>query len=741
MALDLHALEIEFAKNPTLETCLPLCEGYLGAKRYMEAMVVCKKGIKHAGPQEPRGRLMMARVFLEQGKPPKSEAELSQLLVDFPNYPPALELMGRVLVDLGRRDEAINMLQRALAADTSLPHAAKWLADLNVAPAPGGPASAPISASAPPPAAAAASPVATPGSPAPTPISAASAPSPAQAPGQKSMTHVDDFFAPTSLGFANDTNNVETAGPGRLTILGFVPKNSGSLKTTLAAFVCLALAVGAFSAYQYVHSRTQDKIATLFGQMRTALDQDLYEGYQNVVKWGDAILKMDAKHGLGLSALAYTHAVLATEHQQTDSLARAQTLLLQIDAQNIEPNEYNVATRAILAFADQKIDEGFQQIQGILKKGGSSPLIEMEAFRLASARAPLSKETQIQLRRVAQSVVNQARVLNFLGFYALIASDNAKAAKYFDQTLQNVKDHPVAKLGRDLVTLAQQADLTRIDSPMNQDIAAVLGLSEDKLSPSVQALAYFSRSQLAMAKKDTAHGEADLALARKTDPSNAFFAYRAGVTKLHQADAQGAAALLTEATRLAPFQFQMREMLLSAQTEAKQWSAADATLAGLKKWVQDDPEILLQEGALLAAQNRLGDATKVYQSIPQTSEAYLQGQIGVSAVLLKSNAAQAVAQLEKIMTQLPQSTTSQMQARLLCQLGQAYEATANHAKALQSYAFGIEKDQHFADCHFFQCRLLGHQDAVAQASCKTYLLLAPYGRYAREARTWMQKHE
>lgn len=735
MALDLHALEIEFAKNPTLETCLPLCEGYLGAKRYMEAMVVCKKGIKHADAKDPRGRLMMARVFFEQGKLPKSEAELLQLLVDFPNYPPALEWMGRVLVDLGRRDEGVGMLQRAVAADSNLQHAGTWLVELG-ATAP--PAQAPAQASQ---------------SPATVAVAAGQEKALEKAPQDsaaqteqnragagKNMTHVDDFFAPTSLGFASDTNNVETAGPGRLTILGFVPKSSGSVKTTVAAFVCLALALGAFSAYQYVHSRTQDQIATLFGQMRSALDQDLFERYQDAVRWGEQILTMDKKHGLGLSALLYTHAVLATEHEQTESLGRAKSLLEQINAQHIEPNEYNVAARAILAYSDRKFSDGFQQIQEIIKKGGTSPLIEMEAFRLASALEPLSKATQIQLRRVAQSVVNQARVLNFLGLYYFVANDDTKALKYFDQALQNVKDHPMAKLGRDVVNLDQQTDVARIETQISQDVADVLRLPAEKLSPAVQAMAFFVRSQLSAAKKDDVHAAADLALARKAQPDNAFFAYAAGIGRLHQADAQGAAALLKEAVGLNPFVFRMQEMLLTAQIESKQWTQAESTFGALQKWVKDDPEILLQQGALLAAQNRFGEATKVYQSIAATSDAYLQAQIGVSTVLLKTNAAQAVAQLEKVMTQLPQSTTGQMQARLLCQLGQAYEATANHAKALQSYAFGIEKDQHFADCHFLQCRLMGHQDATAQASCKTYLLLAPYGRYAREAHAWLEKH-
>ena len=113
---DIHALEIEFAKNPTLEACIPLCEAYLGQKRFMEAMVVCKKGIKGA-PQDARGRAMLARVYLEQGKAPKAQQELEGALAELQNNPLLLEMYGKVLVDQGQRDQGVQKLQQALALD------------------------------------------------------------------------------------------------------------------------------------------------------------------------------------------------------------------------------------------------------------------------------------------------------------------------------------------------------------------------------------------------------------------------------------------------------------------------------------------------------------------------------------------------------------------------------------------------------------------------------------------------
>src|SRR5438105_700707 len=126
MAADIHALELEFAKNPSLEACLPLCEAYLANKRFMEAMVVCKKGIKTA-TTDARGRVLLARIYAEQGKGPKAQLEVEQALTEIPNHPLLLELLGKLLMDQGKRDLAIGHLQRALAGNPGLANARTYL--------------------------------------------------------------------------------------------------------------------------------------------------------------------------------------------------------------------------------------------------------------------------------------------------------------------------------------------------------------------------------------------------------------------------------------------------------------------------------------------------------------------------------------------------------------------------------------------------------------------------------------
>ena len=64
---ELSALEHAFAADPTSDAYRALTEAYLAMGRFMEAMVVCKKGVK-AHPDDPAARVLLARVYADQGK-------------------------------------------------------------------------------------------------------------------------------------------------------------------------------------------------------------------------------------------------------------------------------------------------------------------------------------------------------------------------------------------------------------------------------------------------------------------------------------------------------------------------------------------------------------------------------------------------------------------------------------------------------------------------------------------------
>src|SRR5512144_854907 len=94
-AAELSALEHAFAADPASEAYRPLTEAYLAAGRFMEAMVVCKKGVK-AHPDDPSARVLLARVFADQGTDRKALDELQAILAAFPGFAAANRMAGEL---------------------------------------------------------------------------------------------------------------------------------------------------------------------------------------------------------------------------------------------------------------------------------------------------------------------------------------------------------------------------------------------------------------------------------------------------------------------------------------------------------------------------------------------------------------------------------------------------------------------------------------------------------------------
>ena len=107
---DLSQLEMAFAADP--KAFVPLTTEYLRLGRFMEAMVVCKKGIK-AVPDSVDGKLLLARVYAEQGKVPKAVEELKGVLSTNPESAAGHFLLGQMHERAGRFDEAAAHWRRA----------------------------------------------------------------------------------------------------------------------------------------------------------------------------------------------------------------------------------------------------------------------------------------------------------------------------------------------------------------------------------------------------------------------------------------------------------------------------------------------------------------------------------------------------------------------------------------------------------------------------------------------------
>src|SRR5512143_1049724 len=131
-AAELSALEHAFAADPASDAYRPLTEAYLAMGRFMEAMVVCKKGVK-AHPDDPAAKVLLARVYADQGKDRKALEELQAVVAAYPTFAAANKLAGVLHFRLGEREQGEAALRRAAEASPNDPETRELIAKHGVA--------------------------------------------------------------------------------------------------------------------------------------------------------------------------------------------------------------------------------------------------------------------------------------------------------------------------------------------------------------------------------------------------------------------------------------------------------------------------------------------------------------------------------------------------------------------------------------------------------------------------------
>src|SRR5688572_8776585 len=139
---ELAKLEHAFATDPGSEAYRPLADAYLSMSRFMEAMVVCKKGVK-AHPKSAEPRLLLARVYAAQGKDRKVIEELTAALQSFPEDKAVLRNLGSAQLRAGEAEAGKANLLKAYAAGPTDAETLEAMKQFDVA-VPAAPVAAPI---------------------------------------------------------------------------------------------------------------------------------------------------------------------------------------------------------------------------------------------------------------------------------------------------------------------------------------------------------------------------------------------------------------------------------------------------------------------------------------------------------------------------------------------------------------------------------------------------------------------
>jgi tetratricopeptide (TPR) repeat protein len=604
---ELAALEHAFSADPNSKAYRPLTEAYLGMGRFMEAMVVCKKGVK-AFPADSAPRILLACIYEAQGKDRKALEELTATLATKPDDATANRMTGLLLLKLGEKEPGIAALRKSWEVAPSDPETLeairKWglsfappapppvpapppasiAAAAPAATVPGAatPASAPIALSIPNVAPSPAAPAPTVAS-APTPVTAA-APAPTPAPAANGIATAPTARPRASSGPRNTAYAEELAsrystqeytlaqqGPGARAP---VKRSRGPLMATVALGVALAVVLATWGIVSSMRKARAVEMDRLLRQTRELLEKDSYSSYKEAAKLCEKILERDSDALGGHAYLAYIDAVRFGEHGESESLREEAKKHLEA-AQKVGHHSHAYAADAYLRFFAGDARGATEELKKVMAgpEGASSLLhgvlgvIEMQSGDLDGARQDLLLARQIAPGdvRITQMLAEQWRRRG-QGF-------EIQASALYDTALTRLApDHVPSLLGKAQLLL----DGGRPDEAMKR-IAKVLEMGPGA-SPRQVAVAHALRGSVLHAQGKGAEGDGEEQQALALDPSNPDIHDLVGRRKLRGGDVAGAADAFQKAIQLDPVRLGFYVNLAAAYLQrpggAKQASAA-----------------------------------------------------------------------------------------------------------------------------------------------------------------------
>jgi tetratricopeptide (TPR) repeat protein len=457
--IDLAKLEYEFATNPNSEAFIPLAEAYLGMGRFVEAMVVCKKGIK-AHPDLPTGRLIMARIYCDQAKHQKAIEEVNKLLKLSPENPDAHRLLGIIYLKLGKEEDGINSLKKTLDINPSDQEARDSLLKIGVDYVPAAaPAAAPQTAP----------PAQVPLDQRPTehampPVQAkqpASQPPTSEWPTQQAMPAASSAppvsappvsVPPQKKRIADIYHEMEAKDAK--------PKKSKSFKITLYMAGGLGIVLIIYVIYTWQHGLRQKEINNHLEQGRTLFNQDSYVGYKKALEHYQAIHKLEESNAEALSRGAFIAVVLVGEYgeKMTVNEKDKPIKLLDFASQYIglamshkHENSMLLAAQGMMSlYGGGSMNDAVKLLEKGLKTSPDSAVIRTALGQIMLKKGELGEAKDHLLKGAAQSNI---RAFISLGQYAMRRSMYREASQAFNKALGTDRNHVKAVLYKGMLML------------------------------------------------------------------------------------------------------------------------------------------------------------------------------------------------------------------------------------------------------------------------------------------------
>src|SRR5262252_895402 len=352
---ELAKLESAFNSDPGSDAYRPLAEAYLAAGRFMEAMVVCKKGVK-AHPNRPDPRLLLARVYAEQGKDKKALDELQGALGVAPSDRTVLRALAAVQMRSGDATSGKATLQKVWDLDPKDPETAAAFAQWKLEPPRPPPPDPP---------------------PAPAPV--------AGRPGPPRLGEVPP--GPGAQARARSVNGMpvqQRAAPPRLEPededLARPPAKKAHATRFILSVVAAVAIIGGWYGWGQWKAARDIKLKKSLKEASEQLRHDSFASYKKATDAATAALDIDPNSALAHGYLAYAYAIRWGEHGDGDDARRlAEEHLASVRKLGDQDSRFADAAEALLAAYSGRSTQALTSLESKVKaledKGQSSAFL------------------------------------------------------------------------------------------------------------------------------------------------------------------------------------------------------------------------------------------------------------------------------------------------------------------------------------------------------------------------------
>ncbi|HVP62246.1 MAG TPA: tetratricopeptide repeat protein [Myxococcaceae bacterium] len=740
---ELAKLESAFNSDPGSDAYRPLAEAYLAAGRFMEAMVVCKKGVK-AHPNRPDPRLLLARVYAEQGKDKKALDELQGALGVAPTDRTVLRALAEVQMRSGDSAGGKTTLQKVWDLDPKDPETAAafahWKLEPPKPPPPPEPPPAPVAPSGP-----------RGGPPRLSEVPAGSGPSTARTRSMNGMP-VQRPAAPRSAESEDDDQvRLPAARKGRAT------------RFILTAVAGVAIIGGWYGWGQWKAGR-DIKLKKSLKEASEQLRHDSFASYKKATDAATAALDIDPNSALAHGYLAYAYAIRWGEHGDGDDARRfAEEHLASVRRLGDQDSRFADAAEALLASYSGKATQALATLETKVKaldeKGQTSAFLELTQGIIQMQVGDLEKARD-SLEKAQQAAPSDPRVYSALGTLHRRRGDARAADQNYGFALRYEKDHPESLLGRALLALdsdnaagfpVASTNLRKLldaEPPPSPRQLAVAHLARALLVSRVQVAAMGVQTEvgkkLAEATGVPFERAAATALAAKEDEEG--FALDRNNPELHllrgkrllvEGQADAAVREMREAVKADPSRAQAYVDLARALMQTPEGAgAAEEALTTAIRTMGESPRLMVMLGQVYFRQGRLDEAAAQYLKAltdPKSKNPDARLELGV-VYREKKDYPKAIEQLARASQEFIGQGARIAEA--LTELGRTYEAAGDRTRADEAFRRALDTDPGAAGTYFFYARVLGADRRTrekARVTAAKYLELEPRGEHAADA--------